>query len=179
VIEAVPDGALVGWVHVRNALVELIDGSLVIGAPKTAAGRRVVAIPAALLADVHDHLQRFVGGADASPVFTGPKGALLRRSNFQPHWRKALESAGVEGVHFHDLQHTGNTLTAQAGATLPDLMARMGHASPRAALIYLHTTSTRDRAVAAALDVLVQRDRARNGHDGTEAADGTTKPQVR
>jgi hypothetical protein len=67
----------------------------------------------------------------------------------------------------------------QAGATLSDLMARMGHASPRAALIYLHTTSTRDRAVAAPLDVLVQRDRARNGHAGGEDAAGTTKPQVR
>jgi len=84
----------------------------------------------------------------------------------EPHWRQALKSAGVKGVHFHDPRHTGNTLTAQAGATQPDLMARMGHASPRAALIYLHTTSTRDRAVAAALDVLVQRDGARNGRDG-------------
>ena len=90
---------------------------------------------------------------------------MLRRSNFQAIWRAALITAGVQGVHFHDLRHTGNTLTAQAGATLPDLMARMGHASARAALIYLHTSSTRDRAVAQALDGLVRRDRARSGHD--------------
>ena len=127
----------------------------------------------------HHDLRTFVATGDAAPIFTGPKGALLRRSNFQPHGRKALAAAGLHGVHFHDLRHTGNTLTAQAGATLPDLMARMGHASPRAALIYLHTTSTRDRAVAAALDVLVQRDRARNGHAAEERPKGTTKPQVR
>jgi hypothetical protein len=46
-------------------------------------------------------------------------------------------------------------LTAQSGATLSDLMARMGHASTRAASIYLHTPSDRDLAVAAALDRLL------------------------
>ncbi len=100
-----------GFVNVRNALVELVDGSMVVGAPKTAAGRRVIAIPASILPGVHEHLQRFVGAAETSPVFTGPKGGLLRRSNFQSQWRAALEHAGVEGVHFHDLRHTGNTLT--------------------------------------------------------------------
>jgi hypothetical protein len=88
-------------------------------------------------------------------VFAGPKGGPARRSNFQKHWSVALATAGVTGVHFHDLRHTGNTLAAQAGATLPDLMARMGHASPRAARIYLHTTSDRDRVVANALDRLI------------------------
>jgi integrase len=32
-------------------------------------------------------------------------------------------------IHFHDLRHTGNILTATAGASLRELMARMGHAS--------------------------------------------------
>ena len=89
-------------------------------------------------------------------MFAGPKGGALRRSNFQHHWKDALKEAGVTGAHFHDLRHTGNTLTAQAGATLSDLMARMGHSSPRAAQIYLHTTSQRDRAIADLLDGLVR-----------------------
>lgn len=154
-----------GWVHIRHGVVELGDGSLVVGPPKTAAGRRAVAIPANLRAVVLAHLDEFVGADRAAFVFAGPKGGPLRRSNFQKHWRVALESAGVEGVHFHDLRHTGNTLTAQAGATLSDLMARMGHASTRAALIYLHTTSKRDRQVADALDQLLERGSiAENGH---------------
>ena len=109
-----------------------------------------------------------------STVFAGPKGALLWPSNFQPHWCKALVAASLDGVHFHDLRHTGNTLTAQAGATLPELMARMGHACPQAALVYPHTISTRDRAVATTLDVLVQWGRARSGHAG-----GQTREEVR
>lgn len=142
-----------GLVHVRETVNELADGSLVIGPPKTDAGRRVVAIPAALLPDVLRHLDLFVGDDPDALVFAGPKGAVPRRSNFQKYWRAALVKADLPtSVHFHDLRHTGNTLTAQAGATLSDLMARMGHASTRAARIYLHTTSERDVQVAAALN---------------------------
>ena len=32
-------------------------------------------------------------------------------------------------IHFHDLRHTGNNLTAEAGASLRELMDRMGHSS--------------------------------------------------
>ena len=124
----------------------------------------MVAIPSALLPDIVEHLAEFVTACPDALVFAGPKGAALRRSNFQKHWRRALESAGVTGLHFHDLRHTGNTLVAQSGATLADLMARMGHA--RTARLYLHTTSQRDRVVADALNVLLPTtDRARSGHD--------------
>lgn len=145
-----------GYVHVRVAAVELSDGSRIVGPPKTAAGRRTVAIPSALLPDMRRHLAQFTAAAPESLVFAGPKGAGLRRSNFQKWWRIALDEVGLEGVHFHDLRHTGSTLTAQAGATMSDLMARMGHSSTRAAQIYLHTTTQRDRVVADALNSLIE-----------------------
>ena len=47
---------------------------------------------------------------------------------------------------------------------MSDLMARMGHASTRAAQIYLHTTSQRDRVVADALNNLL------TGRSGTTVA---------
>ncbi len=47
------------------------------------------------------------------------------------------------------------SLSAIAGATTKELMARMGHSSPRAALIYQHATAERDGAIAEALDRLV------------------------
>ncbi len=42
-------------------------------------------------------------------------------------------------------------LTANAGANLKELMARMGHDSERAALIYLNSTGERQRALADAV----------------------------
>jgi hypothetical protein len=74
------------------------------------------------------------------------------------------------GFHFHDLRHTGNSLAASAGASTRELMHRMGHSSMRAALIYQHATSERDREIAAEIDrrIAAQRKRSR----GKRASDG-------
>ncbi|MEV4008278.1 tyrosine-type recombinase/integrase [Actinomadura sp. NPDC049753] len=63
-----------------------------------------------------------------------------------------METLGLPNLHFHDLRHTGNTLAAQSGASLRDLMDRMGHDSVRAAMIYQHATSEASRAIADALN---------------------------
>lgn len=72
-------------------------------------------------------------------------------------WRPAKKAADIpDGVHLHDLRHTGNHLAAASGASTKDLMTRMGHSSMRAALIYQHATEDRDRAIADTLDRLIQ-----------------------
>jgi len=78
-----------------------------------------------------------------------------------------VTAAGLPGFHFHDLRHTGNALASRTGASLADLMARMGHASTRAALIYQHTAQEQDGRIADALSSQIKkdRDRARNGHE--------------
>jgi integrase len=122
-----------GFVLITRGVVELVDGSLLIGGPKTAAGRRVVAIPGALLDDIREHLEEFTGPGGQALIFTGFKGTMLRRSNFQTYWTSALRDAGLRDVHFHDLRHTGNTLAAQSGAHLWRLAqpppAAIGHAT--------------------------------------------------
>ena len=89
-------------------------------------------------------------------------------------WVKAAEVVGVPEAHFHDLRHTGNNLTAQAGANLRELMERMGHSSPRAALIYLHATTERQRALADTVGTLIEStvsERGSNQHSsGTDVA---------
>ena len=66
-------------------------------------------------------------------------------------WVPALTATGLTGVHFHDLRHAGNHMVAAAGASLRELMERMGHSSSRAALIYLHSTDERQRTLADAV----------------------------
>ena len=73
---------------------------------------------------------RSVADALASPASrVGP----LRRSNFNKMaaWPQAVRAIGAEGLHLHDLRHTGNHFAAASGARLRDLMARMGHDSER------------------------------------------------
>jgi integrase len=153
---------------VRATLVERQDGSLTFGPPKTDAGLRTVTIPAAIRSDVRAHLAGFVAEDQDALVFTGATGAVLRRSNFQRtcKWTQAVAAVGLPGFHFHDLRHTGNTLASRTGASLADLMARMGHASTRAAMIYQHTARERDEHIADGLSSQIKqsRDRARNGH---------------
>ena len=75
-------------------------------------------------------------------------------------WPHAVRAAGAEGLHFHDLRHTGNHLAAVSGAGLRDLMARMGHDSERAAMIYQHVARGADQLITNAIDAHVQGVRA-------------------
>ncbi|MFN0282976.1 MAG: tyrosine-type recombinase/integrase [Kineosporiaceae bacterium] len=151
-------------VRVESTVSE-VRGALVVGPPKTAAGVRSIAVPEALMPDVRAHLAKYAERGADGRVFTGAKGATIRRSNWHTVWRRATEAAGVPELHFHDLRHTGNTLAAGTGASLRDLMTRMGHASARAALIYQHASSERDRAIAGALnELLTSRPEAGSGH---------------
>jgi len=120
-------------------------------------GVRVVALPRPIVDAVAERVAVFTRPDPDALVFSGEKGGPLRRSNYnkQTRWTDAVAAVGVPGLHFHDLRHTGNHLAAQTGASLRDLMLRMGHDSMRAALIYQHASDTGDRRIADALDAVI------------------------
>ncbi|MFC4089118.1 tyrosine-type recombinase/integrase [Micromonospora sp. GCM10011541] len=153
-----------GTVRVTRKLAAL-RSHLEFGPPKSAAGVRVVAVPAAAVEALRAHLAEFTAADADALVFTGDKGALLRSGNFgrAVKWTRTVAALGLPGFHFHDLRHTGNTLAAASGASTRELMQRMGHASMRAALIYQHATSERDREIASAMDRRIARQARRNG----------------
>ncbi len=143
-----------GWVDVREQVVD-VGGRLVIGPPKTDTGRRRVAIPPHIRDELARHLAEFVRADVDAFVFTGHLGeGPLASVTWRRSWNEARNTTGLRHLHFHDLRHAGNTLAAATGASTRELMARMGHASPRAALIYQHATSDRDQAIASALSNL-------------------------
>jgi integrase len=146
-----------GTVRVARQLDELRGGGFAFGPPKSDAGLRVVPFPDVITADLRWHLACFAQDGDDGLVFTSPTGAPMRHSNFYRRvWVKARELVGLPDVHFHDLRHTGNSLTADAGANLRELMERMGHTSTRAALVYLHSTGERQRTLADAVGKLAR-----------------------
>lgn len=100
-----------------------------------------------IVLDLHKHLDQ-IDDPDAL-VFTSPNGAPLRHSNsYRRVWMPALRPLGLLGLHLQDLRHTGNQLASDAGASLREMMARLEHDSTRAALIYQHSTTERQRAIA-------------------------------
>lgn len=157
-------------VRVREQLLELDGGEMLLGPPKSRAGRRVIGIPSAMVPALAEHLADFVGDEPDAFVFLGKRGGFLRGGNFrrEAKWSGALKEMGVRGLHFHDLRHTGNTLAANAGASIRELMERMGHSSTRAAMIYQHSTDERQREVARKLDGLARG--ALDGGSGTQRA---------
>ncbi|WP_345338309.1 tyrosine-type recombinase/integrase [Planotetraspora kaengkrachanensis] len=140
-------------------------GELLVGPPKSRAGVRTVAIPSAIVPALGDHLDTFTDPEDDALIFTGARGGILRRSNFRraAKWDENTTKIGCPGLHFHDLRHTGNTIAAGSGATLRDLMERMGHDSVRAALIYQHSTNEADRKIATAMDDTITQARPSDG----------------
>ena len=76
-------------------------------------------------------------------------------------WPHAVESIGMPGLHVHDLRRTGNQFAAQSGAKLRDLMARMGHDSDRAAMIYQHEARGADKTITNAIDTHVQAEQGK------------------
>jgi integrase len=161
-----------GTVRVRVAFVERSTGEILLGPPKSKAGRRVVGIPKAIIPALREHLSIFVKAEPGALVFPGAMGGPLRRSNFNKMsaWPYAVRSIGAEGLHVHDLRHTGNTFAASGGAGIKDLMARMGHDSERAAMIYQHEARGADQTITSAIDRHVQAEQCGDDDDGQAGA---------
>jgi integrase len=158
-------------VRIRATVVERSTGELLLGPPKSKAGRRTVGIPAAIIPDLEEHLATYVKDEPGAFVFPNMSGGMLRRSLFGKlsAWPQTVESMGLPGLHFHDLRHTGNQFAANSGAGLRDLMARMGHDSERAAMIYQHEARGADQSITNAIDTHVQTERGRDD-DGPAGA---------
>ena len=158
-----------GFVRVTAATGEvrgvLRDGQ----APKSKAGLRLVGVPAAILPDLRQHVAKWSEPGPHGRVFVGPKGGVPRRSNYWRYWQDAVTKAGLDGLglHFHDLRHTANDFVA-GKLNLRDQMTRMGHASPRAALIYQRASRERERQVTEALSQEIEA--VRPSRSGTDLA---------
>ncbi len=88
----------------------------------------------------------------AAPLIPGVTGSRVSRSTLQKVWRRAVEAAGLENYHLHDIRHVGLSLVAETKAPLKDIMNRGGHSSPQSAMRYQHTNQDRDRKLAEETD---------------------------
>jgi integrase len=142
-----------GIVHVRRGVVRVNGGRRVKG-PKSEAGRRDVAIPPHLIPAVKDHLRDHVPASRDALMFPAASGGHMAPATLYRVYYPAREAAGRPDLRFHDLRHTGAVLAAATGATLAELMARLGHSTAGAALRYQHAAAERDKVIAQALSHL-------------------------
>lgn len=143
--------------------VQQIGKMWVTAEPKTAAGLRRVVLPEILRGDLEEHLDRYVADRPDARVFATASGTPIQRSNWSRTFlRAARQALGRDdvGFHAHDLRHAAAVLAAQSGATTKEVMHRLGHSSPRAALIYQHAAEERDAQIAEALGSAVAAGKA-------------------
>jgi integrase len=143
-------------VKVRRGVVRTKDGRKV-KKLKSDAGTRNVNIPPHLIPVVKAHLASDItGGRDGLlfPAAGDPTKHLAPSTPYRVYY-KAREAAGRPDLRFHDLRHTGAVLAASTGATLAELMSRLGHSTAGAGMRYQHASLDRDKVIAAALSDLV------------------------
>ena len=141
-----------GVIKVTRGVVR-VDGEHIVGDPKSEAGIRDVAIPPHLIPAVENHLAEHTEDGPNGLLFAADRGYLTPTTLYRWYY-PAREAAGREDLRFHDLRHTGAVLAAQTGATLAELMSRLGHSTPQAAMRYQHAAKDRDGEVARLLSEL-------------------------
>lgn len=133
-----------------------VDGGFVVGPPKSDAGIRDIAIPPHILPIIKAHMdsEHMKAGGDAL-LFPATAGEHMQPSTLYRHFYKARTAAKRTDLRWHDLRHTGAVLAAQSGATLAELMGRLGHSTVGAAMRYQHAAQGRDALIAARMSELV------------------------
>ena len=165
-----------GAIRIAEQTLVLKDGTHLTGPPKTDASLRVIALPESVVDELRKRLVAVPDDPEAL-VLGRARNRPFRRATVYTAWHAATKKLGMPpGFRIHDLRHTGNTLAAATGASTKELMARMGHSSSRAALIYQHATRERDVVIAKALDGMIREVLDR---EGTRMARRPIRPSPR
>ena len=151
-------------VYVTRTLHQLRDGSIVYRAPKTAKGRRMIALSPSAAVILREHrleqeTARVMLGAsltDDDLVFSQIDGRPLLPDTVTHAWIKLVRRNGLEGVRLHDARHSHASLMLKAGTHPKIVQERLGHASIQITLdTYSHVAPGLQEAAANRFDELV------------------------
>lgn len=97
-------------------------------------------------------VQHREGRCRSGLAVTTESGTMVRRSNFDDVFRRAVRRAKVDDASVHDLRHTYASWLLQDGVSLARVGQLLGHVSPLTTQRYAHLVDDRDdREVLAAL----------------------------
>lgn len=82
-------------------------------------------------------------------IFKGCADQPLAHHSVSQAWKYARLKAGLPQFRFHDLRHGSATEYSRNGATLRDVMKRLGHKTVNAAMVYQHASDERDAEIVA------------------------------
>lgn len=137
---------------------------VVVSAPKTARGRRTIAIDPGTLAVLKRHKQRQQAAALSAGVRFGDEDLVFAREDGRPRhpdlftqsFERAVKRAGLPRIRLHDLRHTHATLGLAAGIPAKVMSDRLGHATVAFTQdVYMHAIPHMEEAAAQQIADLV------------------------
>ena len=151
-------------IYVTRTLHHLRDGNIVFRAPKTAKGRRMVALPPSAVSVLREHkekqkLDRAMLGIplkDDDLVFSDVEGKPLLPNTVTHAWIRLVRRTGLNGVRLHDARHSHASLMLKTGTHPKIVQERLGHSSITITLdTYRHIAPGLQEAAAESFDKLL------------------------
>ncbi len=144
---------------------QLIDGKLVFGQPKSGTSRRTVpltpqaceALRAWRTTQVQSQLQAGPAWHESGLVFTSEIGTPLFARNVTRRLHKLVQAAGLVDIKFHELRHSTASLLIAAGEQLKVVQEILGHSQISVtADYYSHLAPGLKESAMSRLDALVR-----------------------
>jgi integrase len=151
-------------VYVTRTLHQLRDGSIVFRAPKTAKGRRMIALSPSAVSVLREHREKqeamraMLGSPlkDDGLVFSDLEGKPLLPNTVTHAWIKLVRRIGLKGIRLHDARHSHASLMLKAGIHPKIVQERLGHSSVTITLdTYSHVAPGLQKAAAESFDKLL------------------------
>ena len=151
-------------VTIRRALVPL-GGRVEISEPKTARGRRRIALDPLTIETLRSHASRQADERSACEdwfesgyIFTTEDGQPLDPHRISKAFERHLRGAALPRIPLHGLRHTYATLALSSGVNPKIVSARLGHSTVALTLdIYSHVLPQADQEAADRIAALVER----------------------
>jgi integrase len=153
-----------GLLAVKRTLSRGTGGAYTFGTPKTAHGRRSIALPRSAVESLQKHrlqqlerrLESDTPYHDQGLVFANEMGEPLHPNSVAYQFKRLISQAGVPVIRIHDLRHTSATLMLANNVHPKIVQERLGHANISMTLDrYSHVTMDMQRDAADRLDDLV------------------------
>ena len=152
--------------RVVQSVQRLNTGEFIVQEPKTASGRRTIALSPASCLVLREHREK--QEADASLlgrqlaeddlVFSHPDGSPRDPSTLTLAFRRLTRRVGLDGVRLHDLRHTMASLYLEQGVNPKTVAERLGHASVTITLdLYSHCLPGVQEAAAVQFDTAMEQ----------------------
>ena len=133
--------------RVVQSVQRLNTGEFIVQEPKTASGRRTIALSPASCLVLREHREKQEADAtllgrqlaEDDLVFSHPDGSPRDPSTLTLAFRRLTRRVGLDGVRLHDLRHTMASLYLEQGVNPKTVAERLGHASVTITLdLYSH-----------------------------------------